>query len=122
MRVYRSLTEARGRESRCVVAVGNFDGVHRGHQAVFGKAAAEAAGMGSPALVLTFSYHPILTLSPQSAPSPLMTVKDRLAFAGALGADAALVLPFEGDLAAEPGELLLYFSGARHRVLVNPPR
>jgi riboflavin kinase/FMN adenylyltransferase len=84
-----------------VVAIGNFDGVHRGHRAVIDAAIARARGLGRPAAALTFEPHPRSFFQPQS---PLFRLTDEAAklrlFAGA-GLDGAIVLKFDARL-AEP--------------------
>ena len=104
MRVHTGLEAAAVREPGCVVAVGNFDGVHIGHQAIFASARKEALARGCSVLVLTFAQHPVSRLQPHRAPSPLMTLEDRLGTIGDLGVDSALVLPFEDELASMPPE------------------
>jgi riboflavin kinase/FMN adenylyltransferase len=89
----------------CVVAVGNFDGVHLGHQEVYTTAVTRAGEMGLPAVLLTFASHPLTVVNPSAAPAPLMTIEDRLSFASNAGFDAAVVLDFDQELAAmSPGE------------------
>jgi riboflavin kinase/FMN adenylyltransferase len=83
---------------RGVVAIGNFDGVHRGHQAVLGQALAEAERLGVPSVMLTFEPHPRAFFSGRPlfrlTPAPL-----KAALAAALGFDGTLVLPFDRSLA-----------------------
>lgn len=83
-----------------VMALGNFDGFHRGHQAVVGRAVARARAEGRPAIVATFDPHPVRHFKPDAPPFRLTSLdqRERL-FAGA-GADAMLVFAFDGDLAA----------------------
>jgi riboflavin kinase / FMN adenylyltransferase len=87
-----------------IVALGNFDGFHLGHQAVVGAAVARARSEGRPALVATFDPHPVRHFRPDAAPFRLTTLdqRERL-FAGA-GADAMVVFGFDGDLAALSAE------------------
>lgn len=73
------------------VAIGNFDGVHRGHQAMFQRLCARARQAGVPAVVVTFDPHPVAVLRPEAAPQPLMSLADRLAHIGACGPDATIV-------------------------------
>lgn len=73
------------------VAIGNFDGVHRGHQAMFQTLCARARQAGVPAVVVTFDPHPVAVLRPEAAPQPLMSLADRLAHIGASGPDATIV-------------------------------
>jgi riboflavin kinase/FMN adenylyltransferase len=80
-----------------VVAIGNFDGVHRGHQAVLAAARAHAEHRGVPCLMLTFEPHPRAYFSGRDVfrltPLPL-----KAALAAALGMDGTLVLPFDAGL------------------------
>ncbi|GAA4001080.1 bifunctional riboflavin kinase/FAD synthetase [Sphingomonas humi] len=87
-----------------VVALGNFDGFHLGHQAVVGRAVARAAHERRPALVATFDPHPVRFFKPDAAPFRLTSLdqRERL-FAGA-GADACLVFGFDAALAATSAE------------------
>jgi riboflavin kinase / FMN adenylyltransferase len=81
-----------------VVAIGNFDGVHRGHQSVLQAALREAEHLGAPAIMLTFEPHPRAFFSGtplfRLTPTPL-----KAALAAALGFDGTLVLPFDRPLA-----------------------
>lgn len=83
-----------------IVALGNFDGFHKGHQAVVGRAVERARAEGRPALVATFDPHPVRHFKPDAAPFRLTTLdqRERL-FAGA-GADAMIVFRFDAGLAA----------------------
>jgi len=83
-----------------IVALGNFDGFHLGHQAVMGAAVARARAQGRPALVATFDPHPVRHFRPEAPPFRLTTLdqRERL-FAGA-GADAMVVFGFDAGLAA----------------------
>src|SRR5690242_4537804 len=82
------------------VAIGNFDGVHRGHQALLAAARAAAARVGGVSAVLTFDPHPISVLMPQHA-APLVTpMARRLELIAAAGIDATIVEPFTAELAA----------------------
>ena len=83
-----------------VLAVGNFDGVHLGHQRVFRAAAAQAEILATRAALLTFSGHPVGTLRPGKAPVPLMLPEDRLEIAEAFGFKMAFVLDFDAGLAS----------------------
>src|ERR1700754_909746 len=83
-----------------VVALGNFDGFHIGHQAVVGRALALARERGVPALVATFDPHPARLFRPDAPPFLLTTIPQRMDLFEAFGADAALALPFDRVLAA----------------------
>ena len=82
------------------VALGNFDGVHLGHQAVIGRAVERARAAGRPALVATFDPHPMRHFKPDAAPFRLTTLDQRQELFAALGADAMLVFGFDTGLAA----------------------
>ena len=87
-----------------IVALGNFDGFHLGHQAVVGRAVARAAHERRPAIVATFDPHPVRYFKPDCPPFRLTSLdqRERL-FAGA-GADAMLVFEFSAQLAATSAE------------------
>ena len=83
------------------VAVGNFDGVHLGHQALIAETVAAARRQAGSAVVLTFDPHPSRVLAPDRAPSALMTVEQKAEMLGGLGVDRVAVLPFTVELAGE---------------------
>ena len=83
-----------------VIALGNFDGFHAGHQAVVGRAVRHAQDEGRPAIVATFDPHPVRFFKPDVPPFRLTTLDQRQELFAAAGADAMLVLPFDATLAA----------------------
>ncbi|WP_066702853.1 riboflavin biosynthesis protein RibF [Sphingobium amiense] len=83
-----------------VMALGNFDGFHAGHQAVVGRAIARARAEGRPAIVATFDPHPMRLFRPDAAPFRLTSLDQRQALFAAAGADAMLVFDFTAELAA----------------------
>ncbi|WP_375283900.1 riboflavin kinase, partial [Sphingobium yanoikuyae] len=83
-----------------VMALGNFDGFHAGHQAVVGRAIARARAEGRPAIVATFDPHPMRLFQPDTPPFRLTTLDQRQALFAAAGADAMLVFDFTRELAA----------------------
>jgi riboflavin kinase/FMN adenylyltransferase len=87
-----------------VIALGNFDGFHAGHQAVVGRAVRHARDEGRPAIVATFDPHPVRFFKPDVAPFRLTTLDQRQELFAAAGADAMLVLPFDAALAATSAE------------------
>jgi len=87
-----------------IVALGNFDGFHLGHQAVVGRAIARAKAEGRPALVATFDPHPVRFFKPDLPPFRLTTLDQRERLFGAAGADAMLVFRFDAELAAVTAE------------------
>jgi riboflavin kinase/FMN adenylyltransferase len=86
------------------LALGNFDGVHRGHQAVIGAALRAARDAGRPALVATFDPHPSRHFRPDSTPFALTTPAQKLKLFEALGVDGAVVIPFDAALAGLSAE------------------
>ena len=82
------------------IAIGNFDGVHRGHAALIARARAAADATGGEAVVLTFEPHPAQVLVPQLAPPRLTTPARKLELLAAAGVDVAIVEPFSPALAA----------------------
>ena len=82
-----------------IVALGNFDGFHAGHQAVVGRAVSRAEAEGRPALVATFDPHPVRHFKPDLPPFRLTTLDQRERLFGAAGADAMLVFHFGDELA-----------------------
>lgn len=87
-----------------IVALGNFDGFHRGHQAVVGKAIALARAEGRPALVATFDPHPVRYFRPDTPPFRLTTLNQRERLFEAAGADAMIVFQFDAALAGLTAE------------------
>ena len=87
-----------------IVALGNFDGFHLGHQAVVGRAVARAAHERRPAIVATFDPHPVRFFKPDVAPFRLTSLDQRQRLFAAAGADAMLVFDFDAALAATSAE------------------
>ncbi|WP_294287185.1 bifunctional riboflavin kinase/FAD synthetase [uncultured Sphingomonas sp.] len=82
-----------------IVALGNFDGFHLGHQVVAGAAIARARAEGRPALIATFDPHPVRYFKPDAAPFRLTTLDQRERLFAEAGADAMLVFAFDARLA-----------------------
>ena len=81
------------------VAIGNFDGVHRGHRALIDRARQLAAAHDARTVVLTFDPHPSAVLSPKSAPPMLTSLERRIELLGEAGADVVVIEPFTRELA-----------------------
>jgi riboflavin kinase/FMN adenylyltransferase len=87
-----------------IVALGNFDGFHKGHQAVVGRAAERGRAEGRPVLVATFDPHPVRFFRPDTPPFRLTSLDQRQRLFEAAGADAMIVFRFGTELAATPAE------------------
>ncbi|MET1114134.1 MAG: bifunctional riboflavin kinase/FAD synthetase [Comamonas sp.] len=127
MKIFRGFQHS-GREPACALTIGNFDGVHRGHQAMLSLLAGEARQRGVATCVLTFEPHPrdyfaqVLN-QPQLAPARICTLRDKLTALERCGVDQVVVLPFNQRLASQSpqafiDEVLLGGLGARY-VLVG---
>jgi len=75
------------------ISVGNFDGVHRGHAAIFHRLLSHADRVGGPAVVFTFHPHPLTVLRPEDAPPCLMSLDRKLALIERMGIEAIVVNP-----------------------------
>ena len=100
MRVFRSIP-ARA-DHPIALTIGNFDGVHLGHQAMLERLRREAAARGLPAAVMTFEPHPREFFAPDQAPARLSSLREKLEILAALGVDRAHVCRFSYDLARTP--------------------
>ncbi len=87
-----------------ILALGNFDGFHLGHQAVVGRAIQRGAHERRPVIVATFDPHPVAYFKPELPPFRLTTLDQREALFAHAGADAMLVFGFDADLAATSAE------------------
>lgn len=87
-----------------VVALGNFDGFHLGHQAVAGEAIKQAKATGRPAIIATFDPHPVRFFMPGAPWFRLSTLEQRQRLFEEAGADAMLVFDFDASLAATTAE------------------
>jgi len=100
--LWRGLAEVPADLGRTVVAVGNFDGVHLGHQHVVARAREIADERGLRVVVVTFDPHPMAVLRPEHAPVTLTRLDQRAELLTAAGAHAVLALPFDVDMASWP--------------------
>ncbi|GAB2939995.1 bifunctional riboflavin kinase/FAD synthetase [Streptomyces mayteni] len=94
MERWRDMADIPGDWGRGVVTIGSYDGVHRGHQLIIGRAVARARELGVPAVVVTFDPHPKEVTRPGSHPPLLAPHPRRAELLAELGVDAVLVLPF----------------------------
>jgi riboflavin kinase / FMN adenylyltransferase len=127
MRVFRSLRYP-GLAAHCALTIGNFDGVHRGHQAMLALLVSEAAHRGLPATVLTFEPNPRDYFArraghPDAAPARIATLRDKVCELERCGVAQAVVMRFDAAFAAQSPEtfvadVLVAGLGARY-VLVG---
>ena len=92
-----------GREPICAT-IGNFDGVHLGHQAILASVIGAAKKRSAPSLLITFDPHPLAVVAPSRGPKLLQTRRQKLETLEATGLDGMLMLPFDRELAALSGE------------------
>ena len=95
-------------DAPCVIAPGNHDGVHLGHQALVRRAVAHARANGLRAVALTFDPHPMTVLAPARAPTPLTTVERRRELLRLAGADDVVTLAFSPALASLAPDAFLH--------------
>jgi riboflavin kinase / FMN adenylyltransferase len=127
MKIFRGFNHP-GVASACALTIGNFDGVHRGHQAMLALLNSEAAHRGVESCVLTFEPHPRDYFAgaqhkPELAPARIGTLRDKLTELARCGVKQTVVLPFDAKLAAQSpdafiDEVLVGGLGARY-VLVG---
>lgn len=98
MELVRGLHNLRPRHRGCVATIGNFDGVHAGHQAILRRLGAHAERVGLPGCVVIFEPQPREYFSPSTAPARLTRLRDKLALLEAQGVDRVLCLAFNRRL------------------------
>ncbi|MFC5523023.1 bifunctional riboflavin kinase/FAD synthetase [Polaromonas jejuensis] len=97
---------------QCALTIGNFDGVHRGHQAMLALLKNEAQHRGVPSCVLSFEPHPrdyfaAVARKPEIAPARIATLRDKLTELARCGIDQCVVLPFDARLSSQPPETFI---------------
>ncbi|MDP2064689.1 MAG: bifunctional riboflavin kinase/FAD synthetase [Burkholderiaceae bacterium] len=127
MKIFRGFHHP-GVARACALTIGNFDGVHRGHQAMLALLINEARHRGLPSCVMTFEPHPrdyfaAVARKPELAPARIGTLRDKLTELARCGVDQTVVLPFDARFAAQTPaafvqDVLLGGLGARY-VLVG---
>src|SRR3989338_9010018 len=99
MEILRHIEHRRLSIPKPVLTLGNFDGIHLGHQALLRRVVEEAKAEGGQSLVLTFEPHPLKILAPERAPRLILTHKDKLRLLQAFGVDVAIVQTFDPTFA-----------------------
>lgn len=98
MQLVRGLHNLRPRHRGCVATIGNFDGVHRGHQAILARLRERAVELGVPSCVVIFEPQPREYFAPETAPARLARLRDKVALLAAEGVDRVLCLAFNQRL------------------------
>jgi riboflavin kinase/FMN adenylyltransferase len=100
MEVFRHIEEPKLSASSTVVTLGNFDGVHLGHQALIRRTVEEGKSLGVPSVVLTFEPHPLKLLAPARAPKLILLHKDKMRLLQSFGVDIVIIQNFDASFAA----------------------
>jgi len=104
MELIRGLHNIRERHHGCVATIGNYDGIHLGHQAVIGQLADEAAKLGLPSVVVTFEPQPMEYFLPDKVPARLTRFREKIEALRRFAVDRVLCLEFNETLAAMEAE------------------
>ncbi len=121
MELVRGLHNLRPAAPGCVATIGNFDGVHLGHQAVLGQVAEKARELCAESAVITFEPQPQEYFAPDSAPARLTRFREKVLTLGRFAVDRLVCLPFNRRLAALSAEAFIQrvlVDGLRVRYLV----
>jgi riboflavin kinase / FMN adenylyltransferase len=98
MQVFRGLEAVERKLKNPAITIGNFDGVHKGHQALFQRVKQWAEELNGESAVVTFHPHPMEVLFPQKAPSFITSHQQKLDLIASCGIDATIVIPFDHKL------------------------
>ena len=100
MQIIRSIRRHPGLVGGCVLTVGNFDGLHLGHQAIIERVRARAAALSLPAVMMSFDPMPGAFFRPDAPPARLTSLREKLEDAAALGIDCFVRARFDAAFAA----------------------
>ncbi|HZU29971.1 MAG TPA: bifunctional riboflavin kinase/FAD synthetase [Candidatus Angelobacter sp.] len=104
MKIFRALEEVPANFGPTIVSVGNFDGIHCGHQQVLAEVVKRARESGSKAVAVTFEPHPLRILRPDVTPQLITPLTQKEALLAQTGLDALLVVPFTRDFSMTSAE------------------
>jgi riboflavin kinase / FMN adenylyltransferase len=113
MKIFRHIEDQGLSISGTVATMGNFDGIHLGHQALVRNTVEESARLGCPSTVLTFEPHPLKVLAPERAPLLILSYDDKMALLQSLGVDIVIAQRFDRQFASIAADEFIY------RFLVN---
>ena len=99
MKIFRHIEDRALSLRESVATLGNFDGIHLGHQALVRNAVRDAGRLGILSVVLTFEPHPLKVLAPERAPSLILAHKDKMQLLQSLGVDIVVVQNFDDSFA-----------------------
>lgn len=122
MELIRGLHNIKPGHRDCVLTIGNFDGVHLGHQAVLRQVKAIAASLNLPAVVMVFEPQPLELFKPEASPARLTRFREKYHWLATLGLDRLLCVNFNAEFAAQDPQLfieqlLLGKLGVRHLIV-----
>jgi riboflavin kinase/FMN adenylyltransferase len=98
MKIFRQLAEVPSNFGPSIATIGNFDGVHRGHQWVIAEVVARARSLGLQSVAITFDPHPARVIRPESSQPLITPLAEKLELLASTGIDAVLILPFTDEL------------------------
>ncbi len=113
MKIFRHIEDQGPSTSGTVATMGNFDGIHLGHQALVRNTVEESMRLGCPSTVLTFEPHPLKILAPERAPLLILSYEDKMALLQSLGVDIVIAQRFDRQFASIAADDFIY------RFLVN---
>jgi len=107
MRSTRQLEDLQLEQRPVILAVGSFDGVHKGHQAIFQQVVKKARALNGEAWVLTLDPHPLKILAPETAPPLITSTEHKIRLMEPFGIDGCIVMPFTREVSREEPETFL---------------
>lgn len=102
MRVFNNLSEIKQQFTKAVVTIGNFDGVHKGHQAIFHQVIEKAESLKGTSVAITFEPHPVKVLNKENAPPLITLFEQKIELIAKTGLDVLICIPFNREFAALP--------------------
>jgi riboflavin kinase/FMN adenylyltransferase len=107
MQLIRGIHNIQARHHGCVLTIGNFDGVHRGHQAVLEQLQQEGQRLGLPVMVIIFEPQPLEIFTKDQAPARLMRLRDKVKYLAMVGVDYLLCVKFNPRFAANTAQVFI---------------